>query len=305
MRVAYLAMVIAILVLASILATILVNPSLLGLPTRTVTVTVTKVLSSGATASTSTSSVTSMNISKEVRVLKNGVILLPYPRIRRGVLSVEQALAYRRSIREYLPKPITIFQLSQLLWAAYGINEVVHGFKTCPSAGALYPLIIYVVVGEKSVVIDPSKNLYLPAGIYRYDPYTHTLKLVKKGDFREELAKAAVNQPWVRNAAIDIVITAIYEKTTRVYGERGIRYVHMEAGHAGQNIYLEAAALGLGTVVVGAFYDDWVKEIIGATPRETPLYIIPLGIPKKFYTITEDEIAKFIHEQRVRAGYEP
>ncbi len=305
MRVTYLAMVIAILVLASILATILVNPSLLGLPTRTVTVTVTKVMSSSATASTSTSSVTPMNISKEVRVLKNGVVLLPYPRIRRGVLSVEQALAYRRSIREYLPKPITIFQLSQLLWAAYGVNEVIHGFKTCPSAGALYPLNIYVVVGERTVVIDFAKGLYLPPGVYRYDPYTHSLSLVKKGDVRNELADAALGQQWVRSAAIDIVITAIYEKTTSVYGSRGIRYVHMEAGHAGQNIYLEAAALGLGTVVVGAFHDDWVREIIGAKPRETPLYIIPVGIPRKSYTVTEEEIAKFIHEHRVRSGYEP
>jgi len=245
------------------------------------------------------------NVSSEVKILENGVVLLPYPRIRSDVISVEQALAYRRSIREYLPKPITIFQLSQLLWAAYGINEVVHGFKTCPSAGALYPLAIYVVVGEKTVAIDLNKGVYLPAGVYRYNPYTHSLKLVKKGDLRKELSIAALGQEWVRDAAVDIVITANFAKTTRVYGQRGVRYVYMEAGHAGQNIYLEAAALGLGTVVVGAFYDEEVQKIIGAPPNEKPLYIVPVGVPKKFYTVGEEEIAKFIAEQRKRAGYEP
>ncbi len=233
-------------------------------------------------------------------IVNRTVVLLPYPKIRTNVISIEQALAYRRSIREYTSEPITLEQLSQLLWAAYGINEVRYGFKTCPSAGATYPLVIYVVVGEKTVLIN--RTAYLRAGIYKYDPYTHSLILVKEGDYRKELAKAALGQKWVEEAAIDIVIMAIYERTTRVYGERGIRYVHMEVGHAGQNIYLEATALGLGTVVVGAFYDDWVQKIVGASPNEKPLYIIPVGVPVKPYRITEEEIAKYIEEQRKAAG---
>lgn len=228
--------------------------------------------------------------------IRDRVVYLPMPRIRRDVLSVEEALAYRRSIRSYRDEPLTIEQLSQLLWATYGITDPRRGFKTCPSAGATYPLVIYVVIGEKGVVLG--NGSYLKAGSYRYDPYSHSIELVKEGDLRAELAQAALGQEWVREAPINIVICAVYERTTRVYGERGYRYVYMEVGHAGQNIYLEATAIGLGTVVVGAFYDDAVRVIIGAKPNEHPLYIVPVGVPEKPYRVSEEQIWRFIESNR-------
>ncbi len=221
-------------------------------------------------------------------------IFLPMPRIK-GNISLEEALSMRRSIRDYKPEPLTIEQLSQLLWAAQGINEVVYGFRTAPSAGATYPLEVYVVVGENGV-----KGL--PAGIYHYNVHRHSLTVVKLGDFRDELARAALNQPWIRNAAIDIVITAVYERTTKRYGERGIRYVHMEVGHVGQNIYLQAAALGLGTVAVGAFYDDEVRKIIGAPENEHPLYIMPVGVPVKLYKLKYEDLIRYYESQRLKTS---
>jgi len=231
-----------------------------------------------------------------IHTVEGSYILLPLPKIRSDVLSVEQALAYRRSIRSYEDKPITIEQLSQLLWATYGITQTRWGFKTTPSAGATYPLEIYVVIAPNGVVLE--NGSLLTPGSYKYDPYTHSLKLVKKGDLRYDLYRAALNQEWVLKAPINIVICAVYERTTRIYGERGYRYVHMEVGHAGQNIYLEATALGLGTVAVGAFYDDKVHDVIGAKPDEHPLYIMPVGIPKQPYRVTEEEIHRFIEENR-------
>ncbi|RLF19631.1 MAG: nitroreductase [Thermoprotei archaeon] len=233
-------------------------------------------------------------------LVKESVVLLPLPRIGDNVISVERALANRRSIRSYLDKPLTIHQVSQLLWAAYGINDVKRGFKTCPSAGATYPLEIYLIVGENCVKVNETH--YLSAGCYKYSPRTHALFLVKEGDLRSKLAAAALGQEWVETAPIDIIICAVYERTVGVYGERGYRYVHMEAGHAGQNIYLEATALGLGTVVVGAFHDDEVRKIIGAKSNEHPLYIIPVGYPKQPYSIEEEDLWDYIMSMRKKTG---
>ncbi len=228
-----------------------------------------------------------------VKVVKTGnIVFLPLPRLK-GNMSLEESIAYRRSIREYLDKPLTLSQLSQLLWAAQGLTELKWGFRASPSAGATYPLEIYVVVGENGV-----KGL--EAGIYHYDPYTHTILLIKKGDYRSELYEACLRQPWVKNAPINIVIVAEYERTTRVYGERGIRYVHIEVGHVGQNIYLEATALGLGTVAIGAFYDDQVREILGLPSNYHPLYVMPVGVPVKPYKISEEALWKAITENRER-----
>ena len=217
-------------------------------------------------------------------------IFLPYPRIK-GDISLEEALSMRRSIREYKDIPLTLEQLSQLLWAAQGINEVRRGFRTAPSAGATYPLEVYVV-------IRPNGVKGLPAGIYHYNIRRHSLTVIKLGDFRKELTEAALGQTWVYEAPINIVITAIYERTTRRYGERGIRYVHMEVGHVGQNVYLQAAALELGTVVIGAFYDGEVREIIGASKDEHPLYIMPVGVPEKLYRLNYEDLIKYYERQR-------
>jgi len=222
-------------------------------------------------------------------------VLLPLPKKTTTVV-VEEAILLRRSIRDYTSDPITIEQLSMILWAAQGITNVEHRFRAAPSAGATYPLEVYVVVGEKGVVLE--NNTYLRPGVYKYNVYRHSLTLVKEGDYREELSKAALNQRWVREAPIDIVVCAVYERTTSRYGERGIRYVHIEVGHVGQNIYLMATALGLGTVAVGAFYDDQVARIIGAKPEEHPLYIMPIGVPAKPPKTSFEEINNFYKTMR-------
>ncbi len=217
-------------------------------------------------------------------------IHLPYPRLR-GSVSVEEALANRRSVREYREEPITIEELAQLLWAAYGISETTYGLRTAPSAGAQYPLELYVVVGEFGVKTEEG---YLPAGIYHYDVNAHSLQLRKAGDYREALYRAALEQIWVLKAPVSLVFTAVYSRTTRVYGERGrLRYVPMDLGHAGQNVYLQATALGLGTVAVGAFHDDEISEILDLPPEETPLYIMPVGRPLTHYRLTEKELAEY------------
>lgn len=191
---------------------------------------------------------------------------LPEPRYDSDV-SIEETLLKRRSIREYTGEPLTLQEISQLLWAAQGITHP-RGFRTAPSAGALYPLEVYVVVGDVE---------NLREGVYRYKPHEHGLVIVIDGDKRAELAKAAIRQAWVKEAAMCVVITAVYERTTVKYGDRGVRYVHIEVGHAAQNICLQATAMDLGIVTVGAFYDDQVREVLNLPEKEQPLYIIPIG----------------------------
>lgn len=222
-------------------------------------------------------------------------ILLPLPG-KTTQMVVEEAILLRRSIRDYTGDPITIKELSMILWAAQGITNTQWRFRAAPSAGATYPLELYVVIGSNSVLVN--NNTFLEAGVYKYDVYRHSLRLVKKGDYRAELARAALDQSWVREAAVNIVICAVYERTTGRYGERGIRYVHMEVGHVGQNIYLMSTALGLGTVAVGAFFDNEVARIIGAQPNEHPLYIMPIGVPVRPYITSFDEINSFYESMR-------
>ena len=193
-------------------------------------------------------------------------VSLPEVRLTSDV-SLEETLLHRRSIRDYTDEALSREEVSQLLWAAQGITEA-WGGRTAPSAGALYPLEVYLVVGD---VED------LTLGVYQYRPDGHELVKVKDGDVRAELAEAALDQDSVQNGAIDIVIAAVYERTKVKYGERGIRYVHMEAGHAAQNVYLQATALDLGTVTIGAFYDDSVRDIVGMPGDVAPLYVIPVG----------------------------
>lgn len=195
---------------------------------------------------------------------KGGKMKLPKPRYKSEV-SVEEALLKRRSVRVYKKSPLTIEEVSQLLWAAYGITAE-WGGKTCPSAGATYPLVIYLVAGE---VKD------LKPGVYQYIPEEHSIKLILEKDVRKELMAAAWQQEYILNAPINIIIAANYERTTSHYGERGIRYVHMEVGHCGQNIHLQCETMGLGTVVIGAFNDKEVKKILKI--KEEVLYIMPVG----------------------------
>ncbi|MBC7091182.1 MAG: SagB/ThcOx family dehydrogenase [Nitrososphaeria archaeon] len=221
--------------------------------------------------------------------------MLPLPKFSSNIM-LEKAIACRRSIRDYLDKPITVDALSMLLWAAQGVTEFNYGFRTCPSAGGTYPLEVYAVVGRECVLVE--NEVYLPAGSYKYFGKTHSISLVREGDLRDALAKASLNQGWVRDARVNIVLCAVYERTTKVYGERGYRYVYMENGHVGQNVYLMAAALKLGAVVVGAFYDEEVKNVVGAQFNENPLYVIPVGVPKHFYEIDEDDLRKYYLRMR-------
>lgn len=197
-----------------------------------------------------------------------GVMRIPLPRPSyEGAVSLEQSLVKRRSVREYSGEPLDLKAVSQLLWAAQGITGN-WGGRTAPSAGALYPLQLYVITGS---VED------LTPGIYRYDPEPHELVIMARGDMRARLSRAALEQSSVRNGAVDLVFTAIYRRTTGKYGKRGIRYVHMEIGHAAQNVCLQATAMGLGAVTVGAFQDEEVSTLLHLPEHEVPLYIIPVG----------------------------
>jgi SagB-type dehydrogenase family enzyme len=232
---------------------------------------------------------------KNMVISSGNKYVLPIPMFDSNV-SIEEAIAWRRSIREYEDEPILIEQLSKILWASHGINELYFQFRTTPSAGATYPLEIYVIISKHGVLIKNSE--YLDPGSYKYDNKNHSIELMKEGKLNEALAKAALNQEWVRLAPINIVICSIYERTERVYGERGKIYAHIENGHVGQNIYLMAAALNLGSVAIGAFYDDEVRNVIGADKIEKPLYIMPIGIPKEPYKIDDESISEYYEEIR-------
>ena len=194
------------------------------------------------------------------------VITLPDPRFE-SQTSLEAAILSRRSIREYSDVPLALGEVSQLLWAAQGITSE-RGFRTAPSAGALYPLELYLVAGSVDGLVD---------GVYQYIPDGHMLKMISDGDKRIELQKASLDQASVGDGSAVIVIAAEYERTTRKYGERGIRYVHMEVGHAAQNIYLQAVSLDLGVVFIGAFYEDDLKRVLSLPETYTPLGVVPVG----------------------------
>ncbi len=194
---------------------------------------------------------------------------LPKPRLK-GEVSVEEAINHRRTIRSYLSKPLTLEQLSQIFWAAQGITED-RGYKrSAPSGGALYPLDIYAVVGDNGV-----KGL--KAGIYHYDPHKHAALLITEGDFREDVARTALSQMWVARAPLNLVITSEYRRITSKYGTRGERYAMIEAGHVGQNIFLQAEALGLRAGIVGAFHDNDVIRVMKISRSHEPLLILPVG----------------------------
>jgi SagB-type dehydrogenase family enzyme len=196
-------------------------------------------------------------------------VSLPGPRDH-GRISVETALRQRRSIREFTGEPLDLADLSQLLWAGQGITCAEEGKRTAPSAGALYPLELYVAAGA----VDS-----LAAGIYAYAPKSHEIVLRAPGDARPALFSAAWEQFPLRRAAAVIAIAAAAARTTAKYRERGPRYVHIETGHAAENICLQAVALGLGSVVMGAFDDAAVARILGLSVSEAPVLLLPVGRP--------------------------
>ncbi len=191
---------------------------------------------------------------------------LPKP-ILDGGTSLEATIRERRSVRRYARKPLSLGDVSQLLWAAQGVTSR-DDKRAAPSAGALYPLEVYLVAGS----VDS-----LATGLYRYRPTRHDLVQVASGDLRRQLADAAVGQSWVRNGAAVIVIAGVYSRTEGKYGSRAERYTHMEVGHLAQNVYLQAEARQLGTVFVGAFDDAAIAQILQLPPDQTPLGLMPVG----------------------------
>jgi SagB-type dehydrogenase family enzyme len=194
---------------------------------------------------------------------------LPAPQLD-GDVSLERAIQARRTVRSFEDKTLSLHQLSQLLWSAQGITE--HGgFKrAAPSAGALYPMYVYAVVGAGCVEdLDP--------GIYRYEPDEHSIYPGIGKDAREDVATASLWQTWMARAPLNLVITAEYSRIMGKYGERGMRYAMIEAGHIGQNIFLQAQAMGLAVGIVGAFEDDKLIRVMGVKETHEPLLIMPVG----------------------------
>jgi len=191
---------------------------------------------------------------------------LPEPKLD-SAFSLEKAILLRRSVRGYAPDAVSLADVSQLLWAAQGITDPC-GTRTAPSAGGTYPLEVFLMAGN---VAD------LPAGIYKYDPASHSLTLYDNGDSRGKLAQAARGQACVLEAPVSLIFISSPGAIMQRYPEMGERYVHMEAGHAGENVYLQAAALGLGTVAVGAFDAAAVKRMLWLLPHQEPIYIMPVG----------------------------
>ncbi len=200
---------------------------------------------------------------EEITMAKTNQIQLPKA-TSKGKISLEEAISKRRSQRSFSQKDLSLEQISQLLWAAQGITAMIGGFsfRAAPSAGALYPMEIYLLTKD---------------GLFHYLPLNHELKILGEKDLRNALASCAWGQDAISQASLDIIICAVYSRVTSKYGQRGIRYVHIEAGHIAQNIHLQAVALGLASVPIGAFNDEDVKKLLLLSPNHEPLYIIPVG----------------------------
>jgi SagB-type dehydrogenase family enzyme len=196
------------------------------------------------------------------------IVKLPPPAYQ-GQMSVSEALKKRRTVRQFSNKELDLAQVSQLLWGTDGISDS-RGLRTAPSAGATYPLEFYLVVGERGVS-------GLAPGLYHYRPDSHTLELTRKGDLRTPVVRACLHQTWMAEAPVMVVIAAEYRRCMARYGERGIRYTHMEVGHTGENLFLQAEALGLACGIVGAFEDQTLKDVLHLPPQHEALLVMPVG----------------------------
>ncbi len=203
--------------------------------------------------------------------MEGNTVTLPKP-LEKGSTSVEESIQRRRSCREYLRQPITLPHLSQILWAAQGVTDPSSGKRAAPSPGAKFTIELYAVVKKDGVE-------GLAPGVYHYEVDSHSVSLVSGGDFTSSLMAAARDQEQVGNAPVTIAILSLYERAMTRYGERGIQYAIQESGAVGENIYLEATALGLGTVMMGAFEEDRVSEILHAGNDEKPLLLMTVGYP--------------------------
>ena len=196
------------------------------------------------------------------------LVKLPPPALK-GSVSLEEALKNRRTVRSFAARSLDLPQVSQLLWATQGITDP-RGLRTAPSAGATYPLEIYLVVGDRGVT-------GLAPGLYRYRPQDHALELTLKEDLRAQVARACLSQSWMAGAPVLVVFTAEFRRCTARYGERGVMYTHMEVGHAGENLFLQAEALGLSAGIVGAFTDQALSQTLRLPREHEPLLVMPVG----------------------------
>jgi SagB-type dehydrogenase family enzyme len=201
---------------------------------------------------------------REVQRIANDTVALPPPEVQ-GTMSVEEALQRRRSVREFDDGPLSQRLLGQILWAAQGITSR-EGLRTAPSAGALYPLELYVATVD---------------GVFHYEPRFHRLRRRTTSDRRPAMAAAAGAQDAVRRAPAVVVITAVAARTASRYGDRTARYVYLEAGHVAQNVLLQATARALVGVPVGAFDDETLARALALPNEERPVYLIPLGRPRR------------------------
>jgi SagB-type dehydrogenase family enzyme len=199
------------------------------------------------------------------------VITLPKPSFK-GDVSLEEVVLKRRSTRVFSSRSITRSQLSQLLWACQGTTR--GYYRTVPSAGATYSLEVFVLVGEGGVES-------VDGGVYRYVPQGHSIIHHLPGDLRKRLCSACLGQDFIRKAPLSFAVCAEYSRTTASYGDRGVRYVHMEVGHLGQNLALQGEALGLCSVMVGAFRDEEVSRVLNLPLELKPLYVVPVGYSKE------------------------
>lgn len=195
---------------------------------------------------------------------------LPHPDTT-GTMTVEQAIKLRRTVRSFNHrKTLPVQALSQLLWAAQGITED-RGFKrAAPSAGALYPMDIYTVIKQNSVA-------GIEAGVYHYETGGHTLSAIILENLTEDVGRACLSQMWMPQAPVNMVITAEYRRITGKYGDRGVRYAMIEAGHIAQNLFLQAEALGLKAGLVGAFHDKQLTKVLHLPHTHEALLVMPIG----------------------------
>jgi len=200
------------------------------------------------------------------------IIELPKPMLKSNK-SFEQVLSERRTKRAFSVERVNKRILSQLLWAAQGITDESRNYRTAPSAGALYPLEVYIIVQNKGC--EGLEN-----GLYKYIPNENQIEFIKPGDLDSSLANVGYSQDFFARSPICFILTAVPKRTTKKYGERGYRYIHMEVGHVGQNIQLQGTALGLSVGIAGAFKDQKLSELLDLNEEEIPLYIMPVGYPK-------------------------
>lgn len=209
-------------------------------------------------------------LSSQGEISMQNNIKLPEPKLT-GNTPVEEAMLKRSSVRDFLKKPLSPDDVSQLLWSAQGITDKQKGRRTAPSAGALYPLEIYITAGNITG---------LEQGIYKYKPLANELIKIAEGDFRPELSKYSAQPSAIQTAPVTLVFSAVYNRTSVKYSSRAERYVHIETGHASQNVCLQVISLGLSTVTIGAFQDEQVKKTMQMQGNEEPLYIMPVGYGK-------------------------